>query len=160
MTTRRHKFGRLTGPLAGSAALVAVALVSVAGAVAAAPYSAWQVPNKLDEIAGNDSDINTPYVDGCPIQSPDGLSLYMASNRPRFATDTRTDLDIWVARRVDTSGSFGAPENLPSPINSNANDFCPTPVPRKRPVLRQRARWRMRCGRHLLCPREFGRRVE
>jgi hypothetical protein len=34
---------------------------------------------EIDEIAGNNADLNTPAQDGCPIQSPDGLSLYMAS---------------------------------------------------------------------------------
>jgi hypothetical protein len=26
--------------------------------------------------------VNTEFLDGCPIQAPDGLSLYMATNRP------------------------------------------------------------------------------
>ena len=51
-------------------------------------------PQKIDEINGNSSELNTPYLDGCPIQSPDRLSLYMASNRPRYVGDTRTDLDM------------------------------------------------------------------
>jgi hypothetical protein len=37
-------------------------------------------------------------------------------------------LDIWVARRASTDAPFGAPENLGEPINSAADDFCPTPV--------------------------------
>lgn len=52
----------------------------------------------------------------------------MASNRPRFAGDTRTDLDIWVATRRNKNKPFGAPANLPAPVNSSANDFCPTPL--------------------------------
>ena len=36
--------------------------------------------------------------------------------------------DIWVARRESTESAFGAPENLGAPINSTADDFCPTPV--------------------------------
>ena len=79
---------------------------------------------KVDEIAGNNSELNTPALDGCPIQSPDGLSLYMASNRP----GGHGGLDIWVARRASTDAPFGAPENLGAPINSAADDFCPTPV--------------------------------
>jgi hypothetical protein len=43
--------------------------------------------------------LNTPYLDGGPIQSPDGAEPVLASNRPRFVGDTRTDLDIWAARR-------------------------------------------------------------
>jgi Tol biopolymer transport system component len=73
---------------------------------------------------GHHADVNTPYLDGCPIQSPDGLSLYMASNRP----GGKGGLDIWVATRTSTSAPWGAPANLGEPVNSAADDFCPTPV--------------------------------
>lgn len=99
-----------------------------AAALAGAHFSGWTAAQKIDEIAGNSSELNTPFVDGCPIFSPDGRSLYMASNRPRFAGDTRTDLDIWVARRATTSSPFGPPVNLGASINSASDDFCPTPV--------------------------------
>ena len=33
-----------------------------------------------------------------------------------------------MARRASTDSPFGAPENLGAPINSAADDFCPTPV--------------------------------
>jgi hypothetical protein len=103
----------------------AVAIVSLmSGAAEARHFSAWAEAQKADEIAGNSSELNTPYLDGCPIQSPDGLSLYMASNRPGGIGS----LDIWVARRASTDAPFGAPENLGEPINSAADDFCPTPV--------------------------------
>ena len=107
----------------GAAALIA----SLAG-IAYAHTGAWGPPQKIDEINGNSSELNTPYLDGCPIQSPDGLSLYMASNRPRYVGDTRTDLDIWVAHRRNKHAPFGAPQNVASPVNSTADDFCPTPI--------------------------------
>jgi hypothetical protein len=66
-------------------------------------------------------------LDGCPIQSPDGLSLYMASNRP----GGKGGLDIWVATRASTTSQWGAPTNLGEPVNSAADDFCPTPVGKK-----------------------------
>ena len=94
----------------GAAALIA----SLAG-IAYAQSGAWGPPQKVDEINGNSSELNTPYLDGCPIQSPDGLSLYMASNRPRYVGDTRTDLDIWVAHRRNKHAPFGAPQNVASP---------------------------------------------
>jgi hypothetical protein len=37
-------------------------------------------------------------------------------------------LDIWVARRPSTEAPWGAPENIGEPVNSPADDFCPTPV--------------------------------
>ena len=102
--------------------------IVVVGVAQATRFTAWSAAQKVDEVNGNHADLNTPYLDGCPIQAPDGLSLYLASNRPRFAGDTRTDLDIWVATRSSADQPFGAPVNLGEPINSTADDFCPTPV--------------------------------
>ncbi len=105
--------------------LAVTLLVSVlAGTAGAMHFSPWGTAQKIDEIPGWHPDLNTAFVDGCPIQSPDGLSLYMASNRPGGLGG----LDIWVARRDTKDGSFGAPENLGEPVNSTADDFCPTPV--------------------------------
>lgn len=123
--------GPMSGARPGVARSVATAFAAVTVAVAltasvagAAQFSAWAEAQKLDEIAGNDAELNTPFLDGCPIQSPDGLSVYMASNRPGGLGG----LDIWVAHRASTSASFGAPMNLGQPVNSAADDFCPTPV--------------------------------
>lgn len=104
--------------------LAAVIVVVVPAAARAMNFSAWSTAEKIDEIAGNSSELDTPFVDGCPMESPDGLSLYMASNRP----GGEGGLDIWVAHRESTSAPFGAPENLGPPVNSAADDFCPTPV--------------------------------
>ena len=109
----------------GAAALIA----SLAG-IAYAHSGVWGPPQKIDEINGNSSELNTAFLDGCPIQSPDGLSLYMASNRPRYVGDTRTDLDIWVAHRRNKHAPFVAPQNVASPVNTTADDFCPTPIRR------------------------------
>jgi hypothetical protein len=104
-------------------------VASLSATAAAEPrFPAWEPAQKLDEIDGNSSEVNTPFLDGCPIESPDGLSLYMASNRPRFIGDTRTDLDIWVAHRPSADAPFGAPVNLGEPVNSTADDLCPTPI--------------------------------
>jgi WD40 repeat protein len=69
-------------------------------------------------------ELNTPALDGCPILSPDGLSLYLASDRPGGLGK----LDIWVARRASRSAPFGAPVNLGAPVNSPEDDFCPSPM--------------------------------
>jgi hypothetical protein len=110
------------------ALVAALALGVLAGAALAATagphFSAWSQAQKIDEVAGNHPDLNTPWVDGCPIASPDGLSLYLASNRP----GGKGGLDLWVATRSSTSDPWGAPVNLPEPINSAADDFCPTPL--------------------------------
>jgi len=99
------------------------AALCFAGAAVAAQLD-WAPAQKLDELGGNSAELNTPSLDGCPIQSPDGLSLYMASNRP----GGKGGLDVWVATRASTSAAWGAPQNLGEPVNSAADDFCPTPV--------------------------------
>jgi len=97
----------------------------LAGVASAGPhFSGWSPAQNIDDIGGNSDELNTEWIDGCPIQSPDGLSLYMASNRP----DGVGGLDIWVARRSGTSAPWDAPENLGEPVNSTVDDFCPTPV--------------------------------
>ena len=132
MRARTHRHPEMSGMSqrsfgAGAAVFIgaAVLLASlVASAVAGPHFSAWSTAQKVDEIAGNSPELNTPSIDGCPIQSPDGLRLYMASNRP----GGQGSLDIWVARRESVDAPFGPPENLGAPINTPADEFCPTPV--------------------------------
>jgi hypothetical protein len=102
----------------------ATILTGVTATASATSVASWSAAQKVDEIGGNSPELNTPSLDGCPIQSPDGLSLYMASNRP----GGKGGLDIWVATRATTSAPWGAPVNLGEPVNSTADDFCPTPV--------------------------------
>ena len=105
--------------------VTATIIIGVTAAAASAmQFAQWSTAQKIDEVGGNSSELNTPSTDGCPIQSPDGLSLYMASNRP----GGKGGLDIWVATRTSTSSPWGAPQNLGEPVNSTADDFCPTPV--------------------------------
>ena len=114
--------------LAVALTVAALLTASLLATAAAKQYGPWASPVSAESLAGTSADLNTAFVDGCPIQSPDGLSLYLASTRPRFIGDTRTDLDIWVATRASVAAPFGAPVNLGEPINSGADDFCPTPV--------------------------------
>jgi hypothetical protein len=61
---------------------------------------------------------------GCPIESRDGLAIYTASGREEGSDD----LDIWANVRADLDSPFGPAHKLPEPINSDANDFCPSPL--------------------------------
>jgi hypothetical protein len=109
-------------------ALVIGAASGTAWAASPGPhFGPWHTAQKIDETNGNDADLNTPSQDGCPIQSPDGLRLYIATNRP----GGQGGLDIWMATRESKESPWGAAADLPAPINSAADDFCPTPV-RKR----------------------------
>ena len=51
--------------------LTTTAALVMAGLAAAT----WSAADKIDAVGGNSSELNTPAQDGCPIQSPDGLSL-------------------------------------------------------------------------------------
>jgi len=108
--------------------VVALVVGAASGtALAAGPgphFGPWNTAQKIDEINGNDPDLNTASQDGCPIQSPDGLKLYIATNRP----GGHGGLDIWMATRASKQSPWGAPVSLPEPINSASDDFCPTPV--------------------------------
>jgi Tol biopolymer transport system component len=73
-------------------------------------------------------EVNSTAADGCPIESPDGRSLYFASTRPGGLGGN----DIWVAHRRRQRDTWGTPELLAEPVNSTANDFCPTPLPGRR----------------------------
>lgn len=94
-------------------------------AVWAQPFGPWRTPVNAESIPGTSSEFNTAFNDGCPIQSPDGLSFYTATNRPGGVGG----IDIWRASRNSVNEPFGAFVNLPAPLNSTADDFCPTPLP-------------------------------
>lgn len=92
-------------------------------ASAARHFSEWGAPVSAESV-GSSTEVNTASNDGCPIESPDGRSLYMATNRPGGLGGN----DIWVAEREGRDAPWGAPVNLGPPVNSAANDFCPTPI--------------------------------
>jgi len=48
----------------------------------------------------------------------------MASNRPGGIGG----LDIWIATRTGKNAPFGAPAHVGAPVNSTADDFCPSPM--------------------------------
>jgi hypothetical protein len=107
--------------LAASAVLV---MLGVTSALAAPSFSSWSPAQSLESIPSSSPEVNTAFLDGCPILSQDGLQLYQASNRPGGLGD----LDIWVAGRSSPDGPFGAPVNMGLPINSASRDFCPSPL--------------------------------
>ena len=105
----------------GSTALLVIGVALVVTGLASAT---WVSAQKIDTMGSNSTELNTPSLDGCPIQSPDGLSLYMASNRP----GGKGGLDVWMSSRASVGAPWGAAQNLGEPVNSAADDFCPTPV--------------------------------
>jgi hypothetical protein len=113
------------GMFALRSALVALVAAAIfAPSAQALEFSPWAPAVNAESVLGTSEALNTAFQDGCPIQSPDRLSLYMASTRPGGAGG----IDIWVAHRESKDAPWGAPENLPAPVNSPADDFCPTPI--------------------------------
>ncbi|MEO5588883.1 MAG: hypothetical protein ABIS03_04795 [Gemmatimonadaceae bacterium] len=85
-------------------------------------YGSWTTAIPVEQIPGTSAQFNTPSLDGCPFVSPDGKKFFMASNR----TGTLGGIDIWVSTRAKVGDPWGEPVNVGAPVNSAANDFCPT----------------------------------
>jgi len=105
--------------------MIIVAAMTFTSLVSAKHFGDWSAPVNVESIPGTSSELNTTANEGYPMQSPDGLSLYLVAER----TGGLGGIDIWVARRASTDDPWGAPENLGLPVNSNFNDWSPTPVP-------------------------------
>ncbi len=116
MTLRRPTSARLARIVPVVVALFLLAPSGVAGK----SFSAWG-------SAVAETGVNTAAAEGCPIESPDGLSLYIASNRAG-GTGSPDPNDIWVFHRESIDGPWGPAENLGMPVNSTFADFCPTPL--------------------------------
>lgn len=84
-------------------------------------FGDWGTPVNAEASPQSSPALNTPAVDGCVSLSRDGLSLAFNSNRAG-------NQDIYLARRESTKLGFGTPERLPFPINTSADEFCPTLV--------------------------------
>jgi hypothetical protein len=112
--------GSATAALARVLPIAAAALLIVPAGVAGKSFDAWGA-------ALPEADVNTAAAEGCPIESPDGLSLYIASNRPGGTASPDAN-DIWVFHRESIDGPWGPAENLGQPVNSPFADYCPTPL--------------------------------
>jgi WD40-like Beta Propeller Repeat len=73
---------------------------------------------------GTHPEVNTAFNEGCPTLARDGRTLYMASNRP----GGEGGLDIWVSTRESAVAPWGEPVNLGPPVNTPADEFCPSPA--------------------------------
>lgn len=73
----------------------------------------WSDPEVVGEPISTDE-----YMEVEPLLSPDGMQLYIMSNRPGGIGG----MDIWVSDMVD--GEWSELRNLGEPINSPAMDHC------------------------------------
>jgi len=79
--------------------------------------SEWSPPVNLGEI-------NSTFNEQAPSLSPDGLSLYFGSNRPRAGGST--DTDLWVSHRSCGDCPWETPVNLGPVVNSSVGDNGPS----------------------------------
>lgn len=91
-------------------------------AQAAFTYSEWSPAINVQDIPGTHPDFNTAALDGCPFTSRDEKTFFMASTR----AGGLGGIDIWMVTRASPADPWGEPVNVGAPINSAANDFCPT----------------------------------
>lgn len=77
--------------------------------------SEWSEPVNLGSV------VNSAAADNNPTLSPDGLSLYFASDRPGALGGT----DLWVAQRTSRESPWEAPVNLGAPISTTSADGGP-----------------------------------
>lgn len=90
-----------------------------AAALAMPSFGEWSSTASVESLPGSSTEVNSPSIDGCASISPDGLTLAFNS----FRTGNQ---EIYLATRSSTSEGFGDPVMLPSPINSQGLDYCPT----------------------------------
>lgn len=76
----------------------------------------WQKP-EVAAFSGIYSDIE-------PCFSPDGKKLYFASNRPILENGEVKDYDIWFVEMTDSG--WANPQNIGTPISTEANEFYPS----------------------------------
>lgn len=99
---------------------VTVPLLDVAHA---ADLGEWGPAVSVEAAGGGaDPNLNTSALEGCPFQAPDGRTLFLASNRG----GGEGGIDIWIATRTSPDDPWSDPVNAGVPVNSGADDFCPT----------------------------------
>jgi Tol biopolymer transport system component len=101
---------------------ISLAMSSLTAYAASGDYSAWSQAVRVESIPGTHPDFNGAALDGCPFVSRDGKTFFMASTR----AGGLGGIDIWVSQRASAEDPWGAPVNVGAPVNSSANDFCPT----------------------------------
>src|SRR5262245_11448010 len=85
----------------------------------ATTLSNWNEPENLGPV------VNSPFNDGVPKLSRDGLTLFFSSDRPGGLGGR----DIWVASRASRREPWTAPVNLGRAVNGPGSDWCPAISP-------------------------------
>src|SRR5687767_7911017 len=95
-------------PTGARTLLLASALVAALSTAAQAGGPPQLTAHSKFAIATKVTEVSSEFADGCPIESADGLSLFIASNR----TGTAGANDIWASDRDSLTSPWGTPRNL------------------------------------------------
>src|SRR3954471_6347438 len=98
---------------AAASALSAILFLSIGPAAKAVEFSDWCPPTNLGPPINS-----TPFSDGGPAISKNGLSLYFHSNRSG-------NFDLYVSRRESKNSPWGEPQNLGPTINTASVETVP-----------------------------------
>ena len=75
----------------------------------------WNEPQNAGSV------VNSPFTEGVPKLSRDGLMLLFASDRPGGSGQR----DLWATTRATRAATWTAPLNLGPAVNGPGNDWCP-----------------------------------
>lgn len=90
---------------------------------AALTFGGWSAAVSIETaLPGAHPNFNTSALEGCPFISRDGKRFFIASDR----AGGQGGIDIWMSTRASVDDPWGEPVNVGEPVNSEANDFCPT----------------------------------
>ena len=103
----------------GITAATSIFALTAAAAMAMPSFGDWSGLTDVEALPGSSIEVNSPSIDGCASMSQDGLQLAFNSFRS-------LNQEIWIATRTSTSEGFGDPVKLPTPINTPAQESCPT----------------------------------
>ena len=95
--------------------LFGIALALAAGADTACADFVFGEPANMGPL------INSPGIDACPVVTPDGLQLYISSDREGGVGE----VDLWVSTRATTEDDWPEPVNLGESLNSETWDLGP-----------------------------------
>jgi hypothetical protein len=101
---------------------IALGLGVAASVASAKEFSDWTDTRSVESLPDSSTEVNTSAGDGCPILDPYTNDLYMASNR----TGGHGGQDIWIAHW--NGNGWDTPENAGDNINTDADEFCPSPA--------------------------------
>jgi hypothetical protein len=91
-------------------------------------FQGWKIWHSRCTATGWAAAAPAPFsgagVEADPFFTADGHQLYFISSRPDPPSKNGDDLDIWRLAR-DRAGRWGAPERLPTPINSAGAEWFP-----------------------------------